>query len=90
MSRNSGQRRSGGSSVANSGGVVLVVGGHETQELAGNVKTLILAWGGEMGDAALRRVGSRAAKLLMGDDLARDGADDVRAGDVHLADAPLP
>ena len=40
-----------------------------------------------MGDAALGGVGGCATELLMGDDLTCDGADDIRAGDVHLADA---
>ena len=69
------------------GGVLFVVGGHEAEEFAREVETFVLALGGEVGDAALGGVGSGAAELLVRDDLTCYGADDIRAGDVHLADA---
>ena len=68
--------------------VLGVVAREEAQQPAHLRQALLLPVEGEVGHPARCRVRVGPAKLLVGDLLARDGLDDVRARDVHLPLAP--
>ena len=68
------------------GRVVHVVAGQVAEQVAHLVDALLLRFADEVGHAAAGGVRGSSAQIFVADFLAGDGPDDIRAGDVHLAD----
>ena len=68
------------------GRVVHVVAGQVAEQVAHLVDALLLGFADEVGHAAAGGVRGSSAQIFVADFLAGDGPDDIRAGDVHLAD----
>src|ERR1022692_4036439 len=65
--------------------IVAIVLGQVAEQLADHAQALAVVRRDEMADAAYGVVRHGAAQALLGDVLVRDGLDDVRTGDEHVA-----